>query len=46
MDKGNKTSPRNIAMLGYKTIPSRQGGIEIAVEELTVRTAKAYGRLR
>ena len=46
MDKENKTSPLNIAMLGHKTIPSRQGGIEIVVEELTVRMAKAYGRLR
>ena len=46
MDKENKASPLNIAMLGHKTIPSRQGGIEIVVEELTVRMAKAYGRLR
>lgn len=46
MDKENKTSLLNIAMLGHKTIPSRQGGIEIVVEELTVRMAKAYGRLR
>lgn len=44
MDKENKTSPLNIAMLGHKTIPSRQGGIEIVV--VTVRMAKAYGRLR
>ena len=35
MDKENKISPLNIAMLGHKTIPSRQGGIEIVVEELT-----------
>lgn len=28
-----------IAMLGHKTIPSRQGGIEIVVEELAVRMA-------
>ena len=40
MDKENKTSPLNIAMLGHKTIPSRQGGIEIVVEELTIRMAK------
>lgn len=26
-------------MLGHKTIPSRQGGIEIVVEELCVRMA-------
>ena len=36
----NKTSPLKIAVLGHKTIPSRQGGIEIVVEELTVRMAK------
>ena len=28
-----------IAMLGHKSIPSRQGGIEIVVEELAVRMA-------
>ena len=28
-------------MLGHKSIPSRQGGIEIVVEELTVRMAEA-----
>lgn len=32
-----------IAMLGHKSIPSRQGGIEIVVEELAVRMA-ALGR--
>lgn len=32
--------PLKIAVLGHKTIPSRQGGIEIVVEELTVRMAK------
>lgn len=36
----NNTSPLKIAVLGHKTIPSRQGGIEIVVEELTVRMAK------
>lgn len=41
MDKrGSEASPLNIAVLGHKTIPSRQGGIEIVVEELTVRMAK------
>ena len=29
-----------IAMLGHKRIPSREGGIEIVVEELAVRMAK------
>jgi glycosyltransferase involved in cell wall biosynthesis len=29
----------NIAMLGHKRIPSREGGIEIVVEELSVRMA-------
>lgn len=38
--KSDKTSPLRIAVLGHKTIPSRQGGIEIVVEELTVRMAK------
>lgn len=36
----NNISPLKIAVLGHKTIPSRQGGIEIVVEELTVRMAK------
>ena len=27
----------NIAMLGHKRIPSREGGIEIVVEELSTR---------
>lgn len=41
MDKRNgKASPLRIAVLGHKTIPSRQGGIEIVVEELTVRMAR------
>ena len=35
-DKKKDTSLR-IAMLGHKTIPSRQGGIEIVVEELATR---------
>lgn len=29
----------HIAMLGHKRIPSREGGIEIVVEELSVRMA-------
>ncbi len=39
-DQREKQKPMRIAMLGHKTIPSRQGGIEIVVEELTVRMAK------
>lgn len=31
----------NIAMLGHKRIPSREGGVEVVVEELSVRMAKA-----
>ena len=38
--KSDKTSSLRIAVLGHKTIPSRQGGIEIVVEELTVRMAR------
>lgn len=30
----------NIAMLGHKRIPSREGGVEIVVEELSTRMAK------
>ena len=35
-----KTSKLNIAMLGHKRIPSREGGVEIVVEELSTRMAK------
>ena len=42
----NNTSPLKIAVLGHKTIPSRQGGIEIVVEELTVRMAKLGHKIR
>lgn len=38
--KRNNNCPLRLAVLGHKTIPSRQGGIEIVVEELTVRMAK------
>lgn len=38
--KENGNKHLKIAILGHKTIPSRQGGIEIVVEELTVRMAK------
>lgn len=33
-------SKLKIAMLGHKRIPSREGGIEIVVEELSIRMAK------
>ena len=36
----NKKCSLRIAVLGHKTIPSRQGGVEIVVEELSVRMAK------
>ena len=36
--KNEKTEkPLNIAMLGHKRIPSREGGIEVVVEELSTR---------
>ena len=38
-DKRKDTSLR-IAMLGHKAIPSRQGGVEIVVEELSTRMAE------
>ena len=34
-----------IAMLGHKRIPSREGGIEIVVEELAIRMAAAGHRV-
>lgn len=37
-DKENK--PLRIAMLGHKRMPSREGGIEIVVEELSTRMVK------
>lgn len=33
-------NPLHIAMLGHKRIPSREGGIEVVVEELSVRMAE------
>lgn len=40
MGRGNKRDRKlNIAMLGHKRIPSREGGIEIVVEELSTRMA-------
>ena len=35
----------NIAMLGHKRIPSREGGIEIVVEELSSRMVKKGHRV-
>ena len=31
-----------IAMLGHKRIPSREGGVEVVVEELSTRMAKNH----
>ena len=33
----------NIAMFGQKRIPSREGGVEIVVEELCTRMVGLYG---
>lgn len=35
----------NVAMLGHKRIPSREGGIEIVVEELSTRMVKLGNRV-
>ena len=35
--KEKKSGQLRIAMLGHKRIPSREGGIEIVVEELSTR---------
>lgn len=35
----NNARPLNIVMLGHKRVPSREGGIEIVVEELATRMA-------
>ena len=40
MKKKHSRENLRIAMLGHKRIPSREGGIEIVVEELAVRMAK------
>lgn len=37
---GNITTKKNIAMFGHKRIPSREGGVEIVVEELATRMAR------
>lgn len=39
MSKKAKNSPFRIAMIGHKRIPSREGGVEIVVEELSTRMA-------
>lgn len=38
---GSAKKQLNIVMLGHKRIPSREGGVEIVVEELAVRMAAA-----
>lgn len=42
---GNAKKQMNIVMLGHKRIPSREGGIEIVVEELSTRMAAAGHRV-
>ena len=42
---GNDKKRLNIAMLGHKRIPSREGGIEIVVEELSTRMVAAGHRV-
>lgn len=37
MEKIGKSKKLNIVMLGHKRIPSREGGIEVVVEELSTR---------
>ena len=45
-DGKNKTQgPLRIAMLGHKRIPSREGGVEIVVEQLSVRMAALGNRV-
>lgn len=39
-DNHSQRKKLNIAMLGHKRIPSREGGIEIVVEELSTRMVK------
>ena len=42
---GNTKQQLNIAMLGHKRIPSREGGIEIVVEELCTRMVQLGHRV-
>ena len=43
--KAERTEQLNIVMLGHKRIPSREGGVEIVVEELSTRMAAAGHRV-
>ena len=43
--KAERTKQLNIVMLGHKRIPSREGGVEIVVEELSTRMAAAGHRV-
>ena len=43
--KADRTEQMNIVMLGHKRIPSREGGVEIVVEELSTRMAAAGHRV-
>lgn len=38
--KGKRGRPLHIAMIGHKRIPSREGGVEIVVDELSTRMVK------
>lgn len=40
MKKKNDEEKLNIAMIGHKRIPSREGGVEVVVEELSTRIIK------
>lgn len=42
---GNQKKQMNIVMLGHKRIPSREGGVEIVVEELASRMVAAGHRV-
>ena len=42
---GNTKQQLNIAMLGHKRIPSREGGVEIVVEELCTRMVQLGHRV-
>lgn len=38
--RGKKGRPLQVAMIGHKRIPSREGGVEIVVDELSTRMVK------
>ncbi|MDY2651708.1 MAG: WecB/TagA/CpsF family glycosyltransferase [Eisenbergiella porci] len=38
--RGKKGRPLRVAMIGHKRIPSREGGVEIVVDELSTRMVK------